>query len=43
MPKILSSKPWLLIVLLLAVFLASWVVLISIASKHQPKEVPVGR
>lgn len=41
MRKILSSKPWLLIVLLLVVFLAGWVFFITIAVKNAPKSVPV--
>lgn len=40
-PKILSSKPWLLVVLLVAVFLTAWFCFIQIALKNQPPQVPL--
>lgn len=40
-PKILSSKPWLLVVLLVAVFLTAWFCFIQIALKNQPRQVPL--
>ncbi|HRJ09885.1 MAG TPA: hypothetical protein PK490_03020 [Prosthecobacter sp.] len=39
--KILSNKPWLLVVLLLAAFLAAWFCFIQIALKNQPSQVPL--
>ena len=39
MPKTLSSKPWLLVVLLFGGFVACWMVLLTIAMKNSPKTV----
>lgn len=36
----MSGKPWLLVVLLFGVFIASWVFMIKIAVKHAPAVVP---
>jgi F0F1-type ATP synthase assembly protein I len=41
MPKILSSKPWLLVVLLFGGFVACWIFFITLAIKHAPRVVPV--
>lgn len=41
MPKILSSKPWLLVVAFFAFFVAIWVAFIVFAVKHQPEQVPI--
>lgn len=41
MQKIMSSKPWLLVVLLFGGFVASWVFMIKIAVKHAPTVIPV--
>jgi hypothetical protein len=40
-PKALSSRPWLLVVLLFGSFLAFWVYFINIAVKNQPKMIPL--
>ncbi len=39
--EILSSKPWLWVVLLVAVFLTAWVCFIRIALVNQPPTVPL--
>jgi hypothetical protein len=39
--EIISSKPWLLVVLLLAVFLTAWFCFIRIALANQPPVVPL--
>ena len=41
MQKIMSSKPWLLVVLLFGSFVASWVFMIKIAVKHAPVVIPI--
>lgn len=40
-PKILSNKPWLPVVLLVTVFLTAWFCFIQIALKNQPPQVPL--
>lgn len=40
-PKTLSSRPWLLVVLLFGTFIGCWVFFITIAIKHAPPVVPV--
>lgn len=39
--EILSSKPWLWVVLLVAVFLTAWFCFIRIALANQPPTVPL--
>jgi hypothetical protein len=39
--EILSSKPWLLVVLLVVVFLTAWFCFIRIALANQPPSVPL--
>ncbi|MCB1226099.1 MAG: hypothetical protein KDK99_09845 [Verrucomicrobiales bacterium] len=41
MPKIISNRPWLAVVLLFAGFLALWVMFYLLAVKNQPPTVPV--
>lgn len=41
MPKTLSSRPWLLVVVLFGGFIACWVLLLTIAVKNSPKTVTV--
>ena len=41
MPKTLSSKPWLLVVLLFSGFVACWIFFITLAIKHAPRTIPV--
>jgi hypothetical protein len=40
-PKTLSSRPWLLVVLLFGSFVAFWVFFINLAIKNQPQTVPL--
>lgn len=39
--KIIFNKPWLPVVLLLALFLAGWVCFVTVAIRNQPRAVPV--
>lgn len=37
----LVERPWLLIVVLLAGFMAAWITFVVIAERHKPETVPV--
>ena len=41
MPKILSNKPWLLVIGAFLAFVGLWVAFIVFAVRHQPPQVPV--
>ena len=40
-PKIISSKPWLLVALLFGLFLTGWTFFFIIAFKNAPQRVPM--
>ncbi len=41
MPKIISNRPWILVIGFFLTFVAVWVAFICFAVKHQPVQVPI--
>lgn len=41
MPKIISNRPWILVIGFFLTFVALWVVFICFAMRHQPDQVPL--